>query len=624
TKIFLLIILIIFVSSTGLAVFNVINIDEMGKKQSESEYGNEYRMRKDMLKALVATAFEVINGHHKETVEGNYDKRQTDEIKSEVKEIIRGMKYGEDGYFWINDTGRPFPYMVMHPYFPDLEGKPMSDKKYDTVGEEKKNLFVAFVDVCENEGGSGYVSYLWPKGNSDTPVPKTSYVMLFKPWNWIIGTGLYTDDIESNLLKKKAVIEENKFGSIVMTVVVLGICILLSLLIANFTVRSITKPVDRMVELSKRIAEGDLTAIGGDGKAGKDEIGMLTRHFGKLRESLAGSISKIKGVTEKNTEANQILSANTEETTTSSTQISANIDSVTGQIKTLDDQIINSSSATEQISKSTQSLKDQIDRQTEMVNESTSSITEMISSVENMSSTTREKKLATDKLVQTARNGGEKLRVMVQSISEINKSVDDISGMVKVISGIAAQTNLLSMNAAIEAAHAGEAGSGFTVVAEEIRKLAESSGKQSGNITRLIKEIVGKIKQASGTSTQTDKAFQEINENVKSVSDALEEINLSAQELLAGGKNILDSIHVLNDISFTVKQGAGEMQDGAVEASKSMAHVRQISSEVNNAMEEMKTGAREITKAMESVRAQTLNINEIIGDLNEAVNNFKL
>ncbi len=613
---------------------------------------------------------------------GIYIDDAVDQAKSDTIGIISRMRYDRGvGYFWINNTSKPYPEMVMHPVIPSLDGQVLSNPEYNVVGEEKKNLFTAFVEVAE-KSGSGFVEYLWPKPTEDGTTldqPKESFIRLFSPWNWIIGTGVYIDDINEQIKIREVSVRSDVVRTMLITVGITAFLILAVIFLSGFVISTITLPITKIADMTKVVAEGDLRrniviskkAAGSDlepgisGKEGlscwdeigsfapdhsrkvicrhlesgfhnncsecrvyksdknSDETGILARNFNLLTGKLKKSILSIKNSSSRNIDVKKNLIETTEETSAAVVQIKANIDSILKQIHILNSSISTSTSAVEEISSSVNSFNSQIDNQASMVEQSTASVSAMIRSIKMVADITDSKIAAAGKLNNTVRNGGEKLVLTVKLIDEINKNVDSISDMARVINEISEQTNLLAMNAAIEAAHAGDEGRGFAVVADEIRKLAESSQKNSGEITKTIKTIIEKIQNADRTSDDMNSAFSEISDEVGSVINALSEIQMNTEELRTGTDEILTAVNSLQDISVRVRESATEIGAGTGEVASSMGMVKNISNEVDHAISEIQNGTLEISDAMFIVKKLTDEISEIGDELERGINHFK-
>jgi methyl-accepting chemotaxis protein len=242
-----------------------------------------------------------------------------------------------------------------------------------------------------------------------------------------------------------------------------------------------------------------------------------------------------------------------------------------------------------------------LEEQMAMIEQSTSSVTEMIASISNVSEITGKKKTATDELVRTAGTGGERLNETIRIIKEITANIDEIRGTASIIQSVAAQTSLLAMNAAIEAAHAGEYGAGFSVVAEEIRKLAEASGTSSKRISGVIKEVVGSIEKAAASGDDTRRAFTDINTEVIDVAGALDEISSSMDELSAGGRQILDAMTSLRGYASDVQDGGNAMNDASVSLKEAFRIVESVASGVLSQIGGIGTRIDEISDAVDVV-----------------------
>lgn len=353
-----------------------------------------------------------------------------------------------------------------------------------------------------------------------------------------------------------------------------------------------------------------------------NEISTLGLWFNQFILSLKNSLLSIKMASNNSVDVKDELNAGSEQTLVSLTEITANIDSINNQIKVLSENIANSSSAISQISSTITSLNGQIEDQTSAVTESSASVTQMIASINNVASISRKKKESTNRLVETARSGGEKINATSKIIKEVTSHIDNIVEMNEIINDIASQTDLLSMNAAIEAAHAGESGKSFAVVADEIRQLAESSSENAKNISGLLNNIINDIENASTASEESNQAFEEINKEILDVANALDEVTTTTSELSTGGQQIIEAMTVLSDISIKVKEGSMEMQSGAQMIMQSMANVNNISDIVVNGNNEIGAGIKEIGQAMHKIAELGGQLSEQSEALNREINKF--
>lgn len=235
------------------------------------------------------------------------------------------------------------------------------------------------------------------------------------------------------------------------------------------------------------------------------------------------------------------------------------ISKIEEQIHRLEENGVESTSAVELIALRITDLNQSIENESAAQIESSASINEMVASIQNVAGSAARRRSALEKLTGTTDSGMQRLDSLLGYISKIEGSIGSIQQMVAVINAIAGSTNLLSMNAAIEAAHAGDAGRGFAVVADEIRNLADTTGKNAKEISRQLKEVVQIIKTAAEESGTTKNAFEEIRGEIDSVIDAFNEISTATEELAEGGRQILEALQTLSTMSSQLKSGGSEI-----------------------------------------------------------------
>ncbi len=376
------------------------------------------------------------------------------------------------------------------------------------------------------------------------------------------------------------------------------VVLLLVLLVAMLlTSRSITRPLHRTGGLMQQIAqgEGDLTARLQVSR--RDEIGVLAEHFNTFVDTLGRIVRRIKTEVSQAEEISETLSASSEESSAAVHQITQNLGSMTRQIKGMDQNIQETSAATEEIQAIIANVVQSIERQRQAVTESSSAIEEMIASVRAVTENTERRQAETGELLQSVQTGDEKIGTTTKLMSDVDTSAGAIGEAVQVISDIAAQTDLLAMNAAIEAAHAGEAGRGFAVVAEEIRKLSESTRENSQLIGENIQSSLQTIRKALEATEETGAAFGRIRTEVEKFTEAFGEINGTMQELASAGSQVLNSISALQSFSDEVQDGSTQMKEGADDITRNILSIRDLSSQVATGIDEVETGTREIRTA---------------------------
>jgi methyl-accepting chemotaxis protein len=545
----------------GLSFIGLLGIAILDSRELASSLMQQKQIE---LKHLAELALGIVKEEHAASEKG--DIAAADAQKRAMARLA-ALRYGNNDYFWINDMQ---PRMVMHPMKPEMNGNDLSTNK-DPNG---KALFVDFVNVVKKDG-AGFVPYEWPKPGFNQPQPKLSYVVGFAPWSWVIGPGVYIDDLNAQT-----------WASIQRSLIAAGLVLVLALAVSMFVARGITGALQRMTGAMKDLAGGKLDVeVPGVGR--HDEIGEM-----------ADAVEVFKS----NAAARQGLEAEQKETETRAVarrksdmnRLADEFEGAVGQIV----ETVSSSSTQLEVSAGTlTSTAERAQELTTMVaaasGEASTNVQSVASATEEMASSVNEISRQVQESARMAGEAVEQARTTNDRVGELSKAAARIGDVVELINTIAGQTNLLALNATIEAARAGEAGRGFAVVASEVKALAEQTAKATGEIGQQISGIqaatrdsVSAIKEISGT-------IEKLSEISSAIAAAVEEQGAATQEI---SRNVQQAAHGTQQVSSHIT----DVQRGAGETGSASSQVLSAAQSLSGESNRLKL---EVGKFLNSVRA---------------------
>ncbi|BCN30993.1 methyl-accepting chemotaxis protein [Anaeromicropila herbilytica] len=569
TKLFILV--VIFVIGLSLIALTSINNEMKANKKSMALLEETIRTNyDDNIKYQVDNVISLLNGIYSKSEDGTYTKEEAMKLS---KDLIRNLRYGEGGYFWVDSTDYT---LVVHAITPEKEGTNRSD----LTDEHGNKLIQNIVKVATTEG-SGYTDFYYPKPNEKVASPKRAYSALFKPYQWVISTGNYTDYIDKQIISETAKQENELSNSLMQFVIVflatVGICIVLIIAI----MKDIISVIKGSTEYMGVISTGDFSKTIPDKYLNrKDELGKLAISIKNMRDSILVLINEVKMQT-------NTISENVCQINDNTKNLFSDISEVTNVTEELAIGIEKSALNSQAVTKTSEEIESAIqsiaEKSQEGANEALK-ISERAAQINDSVQKSQQKSQDIQKVIK------EKL---LQSFEQA-KVVEQIKVLSDSILSITNQTNLLSLNAAIEAARAGEQGKGFAVVADEIRSLAEQSKDNVIKIQTITMEVVDAVENLTENSKSLlDYVSNDVTENYnnfldvanlyskdsKYIDNLVTDFSATSEELLASVQNVLIAIE-------GVAQSASDGANGTRNISKRSSNVKLQTENVTQLVEE--------------------------------------
>ena len=575
-----LVLVLIVLLIAGSASSSIKGMSELGKRSNATLEAEARTQYDNQIKQQVENAISMLAHYYSMYEAGECS---LDEAKKQGADMLRDLRYGEDGYFWADDTEGNSIVL--------LGSKTEGTNRLNTTDANGYAMVRDIIAVGQQPDG-GYCDYVFPKEGGVEPFPKRSYSKLYEPFGWVIGTGNYTDYIDSQIIEEEEQISSTslRWTSIMITNTIIFFLISVVLLIG--IIIDITTAMKKATAFSKALEDGDMTRRADDAfLKRKDEFGILARALNSLAATFDSLLGKVK---------------------TDSITLAGDASTALAKIKELNDEIESVSAATEELSAGME--------ETAASAEQIGTISHEIETVsKNIAERSQDGAHRAVEIHERAEKAKEDMNVQYEKVKEVKdrisaslevalrdaRVVSQIDELAEAIMSITSQTNLLALNASIEAARAGEAGKGFAVVADEIRNLAEQSKATVENIHQVTQAVSVAVKNLSRDSEQllafvaedvstSFHNFMEIsdsyNQDAAYVDDLVTDFSAISEELLASIENVMQSI---SDVGRAAEEGAL----GTTEIAEKGSMIAQQSNEMIEVMHEVDSSSDDLKES---------------------------
>ena len=565
--------------SAGLVIIAAVVFTDIKATMKEVLYDVTLDSYKSVISSEVQSAISITENYYELAQSGGLSEA---EAQKKAMEVIRSIRYGDDnsGYLWIDGTDYT---LLMHPILPDQEG----NNRYELTDQNDVKIIQEIMKVAK-EGG--YNEFYFTKSDGVTVAPKVAYSKEFEPWNWVITTGVYSDDIQNIVDNSNGVIQIGQIfnQSLGLMAGMAAIFAVIIAIVAYILIKKIILVIDKVKVQLTRVAQGDLTGkLEGRISQRNDELGAMVRNTNIAMDSFRSSMLSVKDTTDAVESGSTDMKEKTENAVNANEQVATAIGNVAAEVS-------QQASAVDQMIENVASLAD--------AGKAVSiAVEEALQYMKQLDGNSADMKAKMESMSEESAHMDVNVQEISEKIDVTSKGIQEMETILGSIEEIASETNLLALNASIEAARAGDAGRGFAVVADSIKGLSENTSNELENIRKIISTLV---------------------ENFKECEKCIELVVKSNQSSTESTKDVIESFRIINNDVVSTNEKLTVVHETDEKMMKDIMEIDSQVKVIGQAAESNAAATQEITASSEELTALLTNISSTCNSMTGYVDNL--